>query len=374
MNTRKILSFFILTGLVATAVAQPKVIIKGTVKGDLKGHTKLYLFGDNLAQDSVEIRNGRFAISFPWVKDAVPYLYSEYDSKLRKGPPSFPVVVDGPGTVHIQLNDVTKGLRSGKISGSRSAMAFQAFETGREKLRDSIRTVMDARRQPGGGGKNDTAWNQAHLQLTRECLMPYISRFVEAHTDSYIGAFILARYQAVIASDELEKLYNMLGTDQKSTAAGESIAIRIEGMKKAVTGNQVGEFILNTPKDEPVAFSSFRGKYLLIDFWSSWCGPCKASFPHMKEVYKKYRSDQFEIVGISIDEDKSAWLKELNTQQLPWPQLLDNKKIYISEFAVTGVPTVYLISPEGKIMMKEIGFDKNGNGKIENTLKELFEK
>ncbi|WP_127126655.1 TlpA disulfide reductase family protein [Pseudoflavitalea rhizosphaerae] len=373
MNKRKFVSFFILTGFVATAMAQPKVVIKGTIKGDLKGNKKVYVFGDNVQQDSVEIRNGRFEIRFPWLKDAVPYIYSEYDSKLRKGPPSFPVVVDGPGTVQIKLDDVTKGLRSGKITGSRSAMAFQDFEEGREKLRDSIKAVMDERKR-GDGGKQDTAWNMAHLQMTRECLMPYISRFVEAHADSYIGAFILARYQAVIASDELEKLYNMLGTDQKSTAAGESIAIRIEGMKKAVTGNQVGEFTLNTPKDEPVAFSSFRGKYVLIDFWSSWCGPCKASFPHMKEVYKKYRSDQFEIVGISIDEDKSAWLKELNTQQLPWPQLLDNKKIYISEFAVTGVPTVYLISPEGKIMMKEIGFDKNGNGKIENKLKELFEK
>ncbi len=94
----------------------------------------------------------------------------------------------------------------------------------------------------------------------------------------------------------------------------------------------------------------------------------------MKEVYEKYRGDQFEILGISIDEDKKAWLKELDKQQLPWPQVLDTKKLYISEFAVTGVPTVYLISPEGKILMKEMGFDKNGNGKIEQKLKELFDK
>lgn len=372
MNKKKLLSVFILTAFVTTAVAQPKVIIKGTVKGDLKGCKKVYVFGDNMVEDSVEIKNGRFTISFPWVKDAVPYLYSEYDSKLRKGPPSFPVVVDGPGTVHLKLADVTKGLRAGKLSGSRSAMAFQTFEAGREKLRDSIKAAMDARKQ--GTGKGDSAWNMAYLDMNRERLIPYISNFVEANSSAYIGTFILGRYQSVIPSDKLEMLYNKLDAAQKKSAVGESVAIRLTGFKKAVTGNQVDDFTLNTQKDEPIAFSSFRGKYVLIDFWSSWCGPCKASFPHMKEVYKKYRSDRFEVIGISIDEDKNAWLKELNTQQLPWPQLLDTKKVSISEFAVTAVPTVYLISPEGKIIMKEIGFDKSGNGEIEKKLKELFDK
>jgi thiol-disulfide isomerase/thioredoxin len=372
MHKRKLLLFFILIVSVTTGMAQPKVVIKGTVKGDLKGYTKLYVFGDNMKEDSVEIRNGRFVISFPWVKDAVPYLYSEYDSKLRKGPPSFPVVVDGPGTVQIELDDVTKGLRAGKISGSRSAMAFQQFEEGREKLNDSIKAAM-IELLPGKV-RGDSAWNKAHLEMLRGRLIPYICNFAAAHAEDYIGAFILGRYQSIIPSEELEKLYNKLAHAQKSSAPGAAVAARLTGLKKAVTGNQVDDFILNTPKDEPIAFSSFRGKYVLIDFWSSWCKPCIASFPHVKEVYEKYRSDQFEILGISIDEDKKAWLKELDKQQLPWPQVLDTKKIYISEFAVTGVPTVYLISPEGKIMMKEMGFDKNGNGKIEQKLRELFDK
>lgn len=372
MNNRKLLSVLILTGLVTTVIAQPKVVIKGTVNGDLQGHKKVYLFGDNIKEDSVEIKNGRFIISFPWVKDAVPYLYTEYDSKLRKGPPSFPVVVDGPGTVQIELADVSKGLRAGKISGNSSAVAFQQFEEGREKLNDSIKAAM-IELLPGKV-RGDSAWNKAHLEMLRGRLIPYICKFAEANAGEYIGAFILGRYQAIIPSEELERLYNKLAPAQKSSAPGASVGARLTGLKKAVTGNQVDEFILSTPKNDSIAFSSFRGKYLLIDFWSSWCKPCIASFPHVKEVYQKYRSDKFEILGISIDEDKKAWLKELDKQQLPWPQVLDTKKIYISEFAVTGVPTVYLISPEGKILMKEMGFDKNGNGKIEQKLKELFDK
>lgn len=93
----------------------------------------------------------------------------------------------------------------------------------------------------------------------------------------------------------------------------------------------------------------------------------------MKELYQKYRGEKFEILGISIDQDKIAWLNELKKQQLPWPQVLDTKNISVNSFAVTAVPTAYLISPDGKIIMKQVGFGEEGDGEIEKKLKELFD-
>lgn len=92
----------------------------------------------------------------------------------------------------------------------------------------------------------------------------------------------------------------------------------------------------------------------------------------MKEVYKSYKSDQFEIYSISIDKNKAAWLKAVDEQQFPWVQTLDTKNIAHKGFAVTGVPTTYLIDPLGKILLKEVGFDPNGNSEIEKKLVELF--
>lgn len=361
-----------MVGFAINANAQSKVVIKGTIKGDLKGYNKIYVFGDNIQEDSTIVKNGHFSISIPYVKDAIPYIHAEYDTKVKKGPQAFPVVIDRPCTVNIEVTDVNKGLRAGKISGNNAAIAFQAFEQGREQLRDDMRATVAAQfpNKPPG----DSSYNKAFVKLLQERMIPYINNFVETNANNYVGAFILGRYQAIIPQEDLEKLYNKLGKAQKSTAPANEVQGRLVGFKRAVTGFEVRDFSLNTPKDQAVAFSSFRGKYVLIDFWSSWCGPCKAAFPHMKELYEKYRSDKFEILGISIDTDKAAWLKELDKQKLPWPQLLDTKNISINSFAVTAVPTAYLISPDGKIMMKQVGFGEEGDSEIEVKLKELFGK
>ncbi|WP_159456235.1 TlpA disulfide reductase family protein [Chitinophaga eiseniae] len=369
---RKLLLVLMTVGIAATTKAQSKIVIKGTVKGDLKGYHKVYVFGDGIKEDSVEIQDGRFTIRIPWVKDAVPYLYSEYDTKMRSGPPAFPVVVDGPGTIYIDLADVTQGLRAAPIRGSRSAAAFQEFEEGREKLRTDIRAAVNERF--ADKPKNDSTLNKTYLQLIQQRLIPYIGDFVETNADAYAGAFILGRYQAILPPEDLERLYNKLAPAQKATGPAKEVAGRLTGIKRAVAGVEVTDFILNSPEDKSVSFSSFRGKYVLIDFWASWCGPCKASFPYMKELYQQYRGDKFEILGISIDQDKSAWLNELKKQELPWPQVLDTKKVSVNSFAVNAVPTAYLISPEGKILMKQVGMGEEGNGEIEKKLKELFGK
>ena len=94
----------------------------------------------------------------------------------------------------------------------------------------------------------------------------------------------------------------------------------------------------------------------------------------MREVYKTFKSKDFEIYSISIDENKKAWLKAVVDEANPWPQSLDDKNINQSGFAVTGVPSTFLIDPQGKIILKEVGFDSEGNSLIEKKLEELFGK
>jgi thiol-disulfide isomerase/thioredoxin len=370
MNMRKLFSVLIMIGFAISAMAQQKIVIKGTVKGDLKGYNKVYVLEDGIKKDSVEIKNGRFTISMPWVKDVFPSLQAEYDTTLRPRQSAFPIVADAPGTIYLDVADVNKGLRSGKIRGNRSASAFQEFEAGREQVRVEVKATVNERFP--NSAPNDSAYSMAFMQLIQQRLLSYIGSFVEDNANAYIGVFILGRYQSVLPAQDLERLYNKLGPLQKRTLPGKEVAARLIGFKRAVPGFEVVDFTLNTQKDQPTTFSSFRGKYVLIDFWASWCGPCKASFPYVKELYQQYRSDKFEILGISIDQHKTAWLNELEKQQLPWPQLLDTKNVSVNSFAVTAVPTAYLISPEGKIIMKQVGLGEEGDGEIEKKLKELF--
>ncbi|MGN6421119.1 MAG: TlpA family protein disulfide reductase [Pseudobacter sp.] len=368
---KKLIVAIVLTGLLTNLAAQTKIVIKGIVKGDTKGYNKIYYFGDNVKEDSVVMKDGAFTISIPWEPGVVPFLYSEYDSRTMQGPPAFQLVPDGSGVIYLKVADITKGMFSGTVSGNRTAVAFHKFETGNRKLNEEIKAALEKRFPQSG--KNDTNRIKALVQLKREKVLPYVTRFVEANASSYIGAYVLSRYQNMLTTADLERLYYKLSPAQQASVPGKPVGDHLNGLKLAAIGNEVIDFTLPTPEGDSISFSSLKGKYLLIDFWSSWCGPCKASFPHMKAVYKKYGGEKFEILGISIDEVRSAWLKELNNQQLPWPQVLDTKKVYISGFGVTGVPTAFLVGPDGKILMKEIGFDKNGNGQIEKKLKELFE-
>jgi thiol-disulfide isomerase/thioredoxin len=133
-------------------------------------------------------------------------------------------------------------------------------------------------------------------------------------------------------------------------------------------GSVAPDFTLLKRDSSQFTLSSMRGKYVLIDFWASWCVPCRRSFPHMREVYKKYKGDKFEIYSVSIDEDKKAWLKAVKEEKNPWLQSLDTKNISQKGFAVTGVPSTFLIDPNGKIIAKEVGFDPNGGSEIEKKL------
>lgn len=369
---RKIFIAFLLTGSFYSLTAQTKLIIKGTVKGDTKGYNKVYVYGDSIQQDSVMIENGAFTFSLPWENGMVPVLYNEYEMKEKGGISPYAIVVDKAGTVFLKDIDITKGLRTGKISGSPSAIAFQSFDKGNEKLEKEIDSTLSARFP--GKDYRDTSYRKAYDELMAQKMVPYIRSFVKSNSGSFAGTYVLLRNRYLLKDQDMENLYGKLSPAQQATKAGKKMADYLKGLKASAVGRQVNNFTLSTPADESFSLSSLKGKYIMLDFWASWCGPCKAAFPHMKEVYQKYRGDQFEILGISIDKDKAAWLKELGIQQLPWLQVLDTKSISISGFAVTAVPTAYLISPEGKIIMKEIGFDSNGNGEIEKKLKELFDK
>lgn len=122
-------------------------------------------------------------------------------------------------------------------------------------------------------------------------------------------------------------------------------------------GGEAPELILPMPNDKDLALSSLRGKVVLIDFWASWCGPCRKEMPTVKRAYEKYKSKGFEILGVSLDKDRSAWLQAISSDGLTWPQVSD-LKFWQSEaceiYAVQSIPYTVLIDKEGKIIATDL--------------------
>jgi peroxiredoxin len=134
----------------------------------------------------------------------------------------------------------------------------------------------------------------------------------------------------------------------------EMMVARTQAIK---VGAEAPELILPMPNDKDLALTSLRGKVVLIDFWASWCGPCRKELPNVKRAYEKYKSKGFEILGVSLDKDRNAWLEAISKEGLTWPQVSD-LKFWQSEacqiYAVQSIPYTVLVDKEGKIIATDL--------------------
>ncbi|MBI9057214.1 MAG: AhpC/TSA family protein [Labilibaculum sp.] len=141
---------------------------------------------------------------------------------------------------------------------------------------------------------------------------------------------------------------------------------RRDNQQRVAIGNQAPEFSLKSLKGEDISIAKYKGKYVLVDFWASWCGPCRAGIPNLKEIYKDYHSKGLEILSVSTDADEKAWLKAVDKEQMPWAQVRDTKNISAG-YNITAIPAIFLIDPNGKII------DKGLHGEaIRNRVEEVI--
>ncbi|MBO9631486.1 MAG: TlpA family protein disulfide reductase [Chitinophagaceae bacterium] len=142
--------------------------------------------------------------------------------------------------------------------------------------------------------------------------------------------------------------------------------------KMLENGKPAPTFTYPDPNGKNVSLASYKGKYVLIDFWASWCGPCRQAIPKVKDLYEQYRSKGFEVLGVSIDNDKKAWLKAVEEEEAPWAQVLtpDIRKTQ-TDYMFSGIPTMYLIDGEGKIVDKFTGFTQEAEARLKEILNKL---
>ena len=131
------------------------------------------------------------------------------------------------------------------------------------------------------------------------------------------------------------------------------MAKRIQAAKAVNVGDAAPEFTLNDASGKPVSLASLKGKVVLIDFWASWCEPCRAESPNLKTPYKLYKDKGFEIISVSLDTDRKSWLKAIADDGLTWLQVSDLKGYRsnaVQSYGIGGVPSFFLIGRDGKII------------------------
>lgn len=176
---------------------------------------------------------------------------------------------------------------------------------------------------------------------------------VKTYTDSYAAALILKNMAKQRGVAEVEQLYTAMSDRIKATEVGVEIQKELEKMKSVEEGSMAPDFTLTSPAGESIKLSDLRGKYVLLDFWASWCGPCLREVPNVKKVYEKYHDQGFEIFSVSLDEDKAKWEKAITDNGLNWVHgsSLQGWNCPVAKlYNVRGVPAMLLIDKEGQII------------------------
>ncbi|WP_457129630.1 redoxin domain-containing protein [Mucilaginibacter sp. HD30] len=208
------------------------------------------------------------------------------------------------------------------------------------------------------------------LALLRNEEQQVDSNYVKQHPNSLIAAHLLNVYSSTWGKEKTESLYKNLSATMKQTNYGKEINAYISLNKNVKVGDKFQDFEQANTHGKKVKLSDIKGEYILLDFWAAWCGPCREENPRLVEFYKQYQSKGFNILGVSADDNKKAWLDAVKKDGLLWENVSDlqgdkNKAALI--YGVDAYPTNYLIDKNGTIIAKNI------RGKVlENKLKELM--
>ena len=157
--------------------------------------------------------------------------------------------------------------------------------------------------------------------------------------------------------EELSERYNTLGENAKASEPGKKIAERMEKVAAVAIGKVAPDFTLNTPEDKPLSMHSIKGKVKVIDFWASWCGPCRGENPNVVKVYEEFHPKGLEILSVSLDNNKEAWLKAIEDDKLTWNHVSDLQgwnNAAAQLYGVNGIPHLIVLDENNVIVAKNL--------------------
>lgn len=270
----------------------------------------------------------------------------------------------------IKVDGDWDNLQNYTINGSPASASLKQFlTTVREHLRDfnTMSIVIDSMQARG----NDSMLASAKGEL--EQMNVQFTRYIEEYSDTtkYLpNALFAARMLNPMVEKEFLDAFasNLPSRFHDSKLAKDFIAdynriMARQNMQQAqvAKGPTVGaaapELSLPTPEGKQVSLSSMKGKYVLVDFWASWCGPCRKENPNVLAAYNKFKDKNFTVLGISLDDDKDKWTSAIEKDELPWTHVSDLKgweSVAARTYAVEAIPTNFLVDPTGKIIARDL--------------------
>ncbi|MCK0131675.1 AhpC/TSA family protein [Flavobacteriaceae bacterium F08102] len=203
--------------------------------------------------------------------------------------------------------------------------------------------------------EDSTALRSMNNQIVRDLgrqIVTYEKEFA-LNNDNLAGLVYVRRRMSTFSMPELEQL-----TERYKQFENHPVYKTLKRYYGAAVKTRVGakasNFSLPNPKGKQISLSDKKGKVILLDFWASWCIPCRKAIPHLKELNDRFKSNGLEIVSVSIDKDRDKWLEAVSEEKMPWDQLHDDKKRVASDYYITAIPRIFIIDKNGVIIAKDL--------------------